>query len=234
MRLTRSLQQWLQLAILAAWVLALLYLLLTKRYTDYLRPEFGLLLLLALLIALGFMVAFFTISGPADLNVPAAFRAMVLLMPLLFLMLLPHSILGGDTFSQRFTGANSIAEGPTNDIPKNKASFSEQTILDLFRHPDRYEGRQVRFTGMIMRDSELAAYFGRETAIYRFLITCCIADAMPLAISVAPELVEAFAVDAWVRVEGRFELGEWNGNPVPRVTDGKVTPVEAPKFPYLF
>ncbi len=235
-RLTRSLQQWIQLVMMGSWVLALAYLLFTGRYTDFLRPEFGLLLLPALIISLGFTIAFLTASGPKEVDVPAAFRAVVLMMPLLFLMLLPYSILKGDAFKRRFTGPNPMAAGPPpkDAAAENKGSASEQTILDLFRHPERYEGQQVRFTGMVMRDSGLTPYFGRETAIYRFLITCCVADAMPLAISIAPELIKTFDPDEWVRVEGRFELGKWDGNPVPMVTAGTITPVETPKFPYLF
>jgi uncharacterized repeat protein (TIGR03943 family) len=114
-------------------------------------------------------------------------------------------------------------------------SARELTILDLFRNPTLYQGQRVIFTGMILKDEQLKQYFGgRDTAIYRFLITCCAADALPLAVAVNPDQAGDFTNDQWVQVDGIFKLRHINGRQVPLVENVVLSPVEAPRVPYLF
>jgi uncharacterized repeat protein (TIGR03943 family) len=91
------------------------------------------------------------------------------------------------------------------------------------------------FTGMIMRDEALKEYFdGRDTVVFRFMITCCAADALPLPIAVDSERSVGFDKDQWVRVTGTFSLLRVGDNPVPLVVDAAIEPIEAPAVPYLF
>jgi len=88
---------------------------------------------------------------------------------------------------------------------------------------------------MIMRDEALKEHFGgRDTAVYRFLITCCAADALPLAVAVDADRAKPFARDQWVRVTGTFSLQRLEDKSFPLVTDAAVEPIEAPVIPYLF
>jgi uncharacterized repeat protein (TIGR03943 family) len=180
----------------------------------------------------------------------------VLLLPLLFLVGLPDAMLGGLHFKNRFVGTGGIAsthrepsgegfpwEGreigadipfveadrPTSETP------DECSIADLYRRPERYIDQHVIFTGMIMRDEALKSYFdGKDTVVYRFLITCCAADALPMAIAVDAEPAKGFDSDQWVRVAGTFSLHRIDGKPVPQVIDTAIEPIEPPAIPYLF
>ncbi len=67
---------------------------------------------------------------------------------------------------------------------------------------DCYHGHRVIFTGMVLRDEQLKQYY--DTAVYRFMINCCAADALPLAIAVDSDQAGAFANDQWVQVDGIF------------------------------
>jgi putative membrane protein len=88
---------------------------------------------------------------------------------------------------------------------------------------------------MILRDAVLKPHFGgRDSALYRFLMTCCAADALPLAIALDSDLADAFANDQWVKVDGIFDLQQINGKPVPIILKPQIEPVEAPAVPYLF
>ena len=90
-------------------------------------------------------------------------------------------------------------------------------------------------TGMILRDEQLKPYFGgMDTAVYRFMINCCAADALPLAIALDSDQAEAFPNDQWVQVDGIFELQQINGKPIPMISRPLIRMVEAPAFPYLF
>jgi putative membrane protein len=70
--------------------------------------------------------------------------------------------------------------------------------------------------------------------VYRFLITCCAADALPLAIGLDGDSSAAFAQDQWVLVEGIFRLQQIEGRPVPMVSKPQISAIEAPGNPYLF
>jgi putative membrane protein len=93
----------------------------------------------------------------------------------------------------------------------------------------------VIVTGMILRDEQLKPHFGgRDTAVYRFMINCCAADALPLAIALDADKAEAFENDQWVQVDGIFDLHQINGKPVPMVSKPQIKPIAAPAVPYLF
>jgi uncharacterized membrane protein YcgQ (UPF0703/DUF1980 family) len=70
--------------------------------------------------------------------------------------------------------------------------------------------------------------------VYRFLINCCAADALPLSIALDSDQTGAFANDQWVEVAGIFDLQQINGKPVPIISMPRIKPVEAPAVPYLF
>ena len=111
----------------------------------------------------------------------------------------------------------------------------ERTILEILINPNFYNGHRVIVAGMILRDDQLKPYFaGRNTAVYRFWINCCAADAQPLAIALDSDQTAAFANDQWVQVEGVFELRKINGKSMPIVTKPRIKPIEPPAVPYLF
>lgn len=250
------LSRWLHPFVFGAWMVALVYLLGSRRYMEFLRPEFGLLLVPALFIAMGFMIAAIAGNRTTHTDVSTALRAAVLLLPLVFLIGAPDAMLGELAFKNRFVGTGAVApntresagerfpweEGQNEEAaslvdttrPRSRAA-GECLITDLYHRADRYDGRRVVFTGMIMRDEALKKHFGgRDTAIYRFLITCCAADALPLAVAVDAGPAEPFAKDQWVRVSGTFSLLRIDGASVPLVTDATLEPIEAPTIPYLF
>lgn len=251
-----SLQRWLHPAVFGAWAGVLIYLLASGRYTIFLRPALGLLLFLALFIALGFTVAAMICNRTAAVDRSGVLRALVLVLPLAYLISMPDTMLGGHVFKKRYIGPVGLSQSHL-DLPNPAAggiqtglgpplrpeeggeamgaSALEQTILELFLDPSRYHGQRVVFSGMFLRDEQLKPYFGdRETAVFRFLINCCAADALPLAIAVNSDQTEAFSNDQWVRVDGIFEVRQISGKPVPLVNQAALTPIEPPRMPYLF
>lgn len=268
-----TLKRWLHPAVFATWTGFLVYVLASRRYLAFLRPEFAILLALALLIAAGFLLAAMIrpkSGGPKaeGIDTSAVLRSLVLLVPVLYYAALPDGTLGRQAFQKRFVGthidSNEGAAGPeaapmiwpwesetdSEVAPPlmgtwgaRQAAPQGETILEIFRDPGAYQGQRVVFTGMILRDEELKPHFGgRDTAVYRFLITCCVADALPLAIALESEMdsgldsngADAWANDQWVQVDGILDLRQINGKPVPIVSKPQIKPVEVPAFPYLF
>ena len=293
-----ALKRWLHPAVFAIWAGFLIYILASRRYVGFLRPEFGILLALALFIAMGFMLAAMIRPKTEEMNTSAVLRSLVLLVPVLYFVAMPEAILGNQAFKTRFIGTNNGAigrqapsilssQGAGNDpdieppledgagtYPDIEPPFEEgagnyrdielpfedgagndpdieppfgeiegtlqktlpeRTILEIFSNPNLYKGQRVIVTGMILRDEQLKPHFGgRDTAVYRFLINCCAADALPLAIALDADKAGAFANDQWVQVDGVFDLQQINGKPVPIVSKPHIKPIEAPAVPYLF
>ena len=252
----KYMKQWLHPVVFGAWTFVLFYLLLTRHYTSFLRPDFGLLLALALIIAVGFMFA--SMNRKAETDFSDVLRSLVLLIPILFLLIMPpDAMLGSNALKERFFGQTDISsdhqgisltshkleKAPPelllpagSDDTTTQDSPYDRSILELFRDPTQYQNRRVIFTGMILRDKELKQYFeNRDTAVYRFMINCCAADALPLAIAVDSDQVKDFANDQWVQVDGIFDLGKNSADkPIPFVKKAIVMPIAAPDNPYLF
>jgi uncharacterized repeat protein (TIGR03943 family) len=250
------LKGWLHPLVFAIWTGFLIYLLASQRYMAFLRPEFGLLLVVAHFVAMGFMLAAMNRSKKREMDVSSVLRALVLLVPVLYSIAMPDTMLGNHAFKKRFIGSNNGAigrqvpsmffsqgsennsdltappeelEGPREEAPQ------ERTILEILLNPNSYKGKRVIVTGMILRDEQLKPHFGgRDTAVYRFLINCCAADALPLAIALDSDQTDTFANDQWVQVDGIFDLRKINGNSVPMVSKPLIKTVEAPAVPYLF
>ncbi|BBO83661.1 hypothetical protein DSCO28_42270 [Desulfosarcina ovata subsp. sediminis] len=238
-------QRWLPPLLFGIWASVLVYLLASQRYTAFLRPGFGLLLALAHFIAMGFMIAALPGERPAKSDVCAVLRTMVLLVPIIYLMSMPETTLGGRAFTNRFVGPSGMTAGRAGENAKTgpmtplaqdmRPSDQEITILNLLLSPERFDGRQVAFTGMMQHDEKLKKYFdGRETVVYRFLINCCAADALPLAVAVDSEQTGEVGNDQWVRVDGVFRFFQVDGNAIPVVEDATVQPAEVPRSPYLY
>jgi putative membrane protein len=250
------LRRWLDPLVFAIWTVFLVYLLISQRYIAFLRPEFGVLLALAHIIAMSFTLTAMVRSKGSVVDASAVLRSLVLLVPILYSLIMPGSMLGNQAFNKRFTGnapgflgrqkpsanASQGDQHRPDGLSSNQAvdigqpeKPTEITILQLMLNPNLFNGKRVVVTGMIMRDAELKPFFGGlDTALYRFLITCCAADALPLAIALDGDSSAAFAKDQWVQVEGIFKLQHSDGKPFPMVSKPQIRPVEAPSMPYLY
>ncbi len=249
-------KRWLDPLVFAIWTLFLIHLLFSQRYIAYLRPEFGLLLAPAHFIAMAFMLTAMGRSKKPEKDTAAVLRSLVLLVPVLYSLIVSDTMLGNQAFKKRFTGnipgsagrqepsvsAFAGADNRPNSLSSDRQIDTlspeeplEKTILELMLNPKLFNGQRVILTGMIMRDAELKPHFGGlDTAVYRFLITCCAADALPLAIALDPDPSLSFAKDQWVQVEGIFNLQRKDGKPYPMVSQPQIRLIEAPSIPYLF
>jgi uncharacterized repeat protein (TIGR03943 family) len=249
-------KRWLHPVVFAIWTGFLIYLLASQRYVAFLRPEFGILLAVAHFIAMGFMLAAMIRPKTTKMDVPAILRTLVLIVPVLYSMAIPDTMLGSQAFKKRFIGTDNGAinrktpsmlssqgsekksdvAAPQEELEGNREERpQERTILEIFLNPNLYKGQRVIVTGMILHDEQLKPHFGgRDTAVYRFLMTCCAADALPLAIALDSDKTDSFTNDQWVQVDGTFDLQQINDRPVPIISNPQIKPVEAPPVPYLF
>ena len=248
--------RWLYPAVFASWTIFLLFLLFSQRYTLFLRPAFGILLALAACIAMAFMLGATTSDDNQLPDRSDIVRAAVLLVPILFSLGISEKGLGQQALEKRFTGlpsqaavagpAPKAAMEPSPAVPLSAPATveesplatsgpsQEKSILELLQNPSRYDGQEVRFSGMILHDQLLAERLGGlQTIVYRFLITCCAADALPLVIALQTDDRTNYSENQWVQVSGRFTLQRIGTQMVPVIAEPQIRLIEAPRNQYL-
>ena len=224
-----------------AWFSALAGLLPGGAYEAFLRPEFGFLLGAAVAVLLGFLAV--------DMGRPPAppkpifgetLRILILAMPLAYLSIGRGVALDSSAFAKRWTGTagggNAIAAGePAAPPAAPEAAVQEADLVGLCWNSDAYEGQTVAVEGMLRHEPDVAArYGGNGWLLYRFVISCCAADAQPAAVMLTGEMATNWTNDAWVRATGRFTLRPDEPRPVPILEVGALDPMQKPRNPYLY
>ena len=125
---------------------------------------------------------------------------------------------------------------PPSDDDDDRSNAREVTAVELYEAPKLWEGKQVAVIGMIDDNEDVRRKFGNKTRIvYRFLVSCCAADAQPVALlAEMKNTMKIQGSNVWVRVEGRFTLVKDEGRTVPILRDATLNTVPKPKNEYLF
>ena len=244
MQLSRFLSRYWQPLLMGAWFYALAGLLPGRAYTAFLRPEFGILLVVALLVLIGFLFAeMASVGRKRAFGIDGAIRMLILIAPLVYLSIARGASLDSSAFQRRWTGMagingrsmplqDAVMDGGTKDV---SGSNEDVPLHYLCRHPKAYAERTIAVVGMLHRDPNIAARFGTNTCVmFRFVITCCAADAMPAAILLIGEVPADWPDDTWIRAEGRFALRDDQGKPMPTLELSGATRTAKPRQPYLY
>lgn len=224
-----------------AWCYALSSLLGDGGHETFLRPDFGWLLGLGVLMLLGLALAEMGRSSHSESpSFPGAMRWLVLAAPLVYLPIASDVVLDTSAFEKRWTGfEQSEATGGLALVDRAAAAVSDglrsATLADLWRNAEAYDGQRVRVDGMITRAPELAGEVGPDASLlYRFMMTCCVADAMPVAVSLAGNIPEEWPDDTWVRADGTIVLKEHGGRYMIRLRVDRIVRIEPPRRRYLY
>jgi uncharacterized repeat protein (TIGR03943 family) len=216
------------------WLGALILLLGTGRYQLFLRPGFFVLLLWALGILLLFLLAL--IVRRRHLQRPSSGLGLglslgILVLPLLYLVVVQGDTLGSHAFKNRSFTPNLMRSLSTVRPPDVIPEDGKLTLLEILLGFKNYEGKRVVTEGMVYRDEVVPE---GHFLLFRFLIICCVADALPAGALVAHEEAGAFEQDTWVEVEGLLSLVSSNGLVFPHIQADRITPMNKPGSPYLF
>jgi uncharacterized repeat protein (TIGR03943 family) len=228
----------LRLLTLAAWAAFLLWLWASDevlRYlgprTEWIVPVGGLALLVATVV-----YALATNSSPAPARPSANELAgtVALLAPIVIAAVLSGASLGSLAASKKLT-ARGVDLGALARLESGRSS--ELTFVDLqagVRDPEIakqkniHRGRPVTLTGFV---SGLPTDDGRTFTLARFYITCCVADSIPIGVSVQAPADSHATVDRddWVTVTGAiYNTGKAYG-----IRALRIRHVPQPKHPYL-
>jgi putative membrane protein len=225
--------------VLLAWACGLALLLGMGRYALFIRATLWPLLLASLIILVLFVLA--TIArgggGAGKISATGWLRGGMLLLPLLYLCSLlsgaAASGLNSFALQKRSIGLNAASDtlgaGSDADTPE----LTPGSIINLgsvARHLSGLAGQQIVTEGRVWRDDTLP---DGQIVIFRFVVVCCAADAMPVQAVVISPKTAGFKNDDWVRVSGALQIEEKDGDRIPVIRADKIDPIPPPEEPYL-
>jgi putative membrane protein len=232
------------------WAIALIALLRSGQFRNFLRPELRPVLVVGYLVLLLLIAADLFREEAPPLRGSLLLSPALLLLPLLFLLNARGVQLDGYALQKRLAGtprltSPSSPSGPRSTPvprppgPAEQAVVSrpvEVTLVDLYDRPEQYEGRYVSLVGMTYVHEEARNDFGSGALVlFRFVVACCAADARPLTVVASrPPGTPAPSDNSWVRAQGRFLRRAGRGGAIPVIEEAVLEPVPAPQSRYLY
>jgi putative membrane protein len=218
---------------LGAWASLFWFLLLSGRTSLYLsaRTAWVVPVGVALLTAgvLGLLVSLRT-HNPERVAARDALGIGLLVVPVIVILALPPASLGSFAATRRSTITGAGFASSPQDISSGRLSLVDVAAALRSRAGMRSlgarAGSDVSFLGFVTRGPETGA---DEFVLTRFLISCCVADALSVQARVVDVPPGEFHPDDWVRVEGQvYPLGR-----EVIVDASRVSHVDKPQRPYL-
>ena len=220
-------------AAMAAWAALFWWLLLSGRSLLYLSDRTD------WVVPMGAIILTIAVAGrlwsartprPEPLRRSDAWRLGAIVLPVVLTAALPPASLGSYATSRRSSFVSSGYSSTAEDIESGELSLVD--VAGALRSHEAMQalvqraGSEVSFVGFVTRDSGMPA---DEFMLSRFLVSCCVADALSIQVRVVGAPPGELAEDEWVRVTGAlYPLGR-----EVIVDASEVTTVPRPKRPYL-
>lgn len=160
----------------------------------------------------------------------------LLALPVLIGFFTPARPLGAGAIETRGIGLSAPSQ-PGSAAQSQRVETGPKNILDWLREfsrnadPSVFAGKEADVIGFVYRDPRNA---GDEFWVSRFAVSCCVADASALGLLVSSDQAASLQTDTWVRVTGKFGVGEFAGEKMPVLIADKIEPTEQPSQPYLY
>jgi uncharacterized repeat protein (TIGR03943 family) len=228
----------LRIVVLLSWCAFLTWLWLTGETLRYLGPRtqwlvpFG-----ALALALAAAVYAKSTHPPVPSSRPTS-REMAglaaLLIPVIAGTLLMNSQLGALAASKKLT-ARGIEPSALADLASRNATELSFLQVNVAGHNSKFAsenaihpGRRVRLDGFVLHGPRPP---NRSFELARFYITCCVADAIPLGVTIQPADPSrpAFERDDWLSVSGELV----SSHDELQLEGTRIERIQAPDDPYL-
>jgi uncharacterized repeat protein (TIGR03943 family) len=116
-----------------------------------------------------------------------------------------------------------------------RGPVEEVTLREIFAGADSLVGKRVAVVGMTRNHDAARREFGdRAVIVFRFMVSCCAADARPLAmVAVRAQRQAMVPDDTWVRAEGVFRLRDTSKGSIPVLEGASLSATPEPRSPYL-
>jgi uncharacterized repeat protein (TIGR03943 family) len=218
--------------VLAGWAVLFWFVLLTGRTPLFLSSRTAWVAsvgaILLTLAAAGRILSA-RVDQPVPLTRRGAGRLAFLAFPAVVLLILPPATLGSYAASRRSLAGASFGAS-AGDVSTGQVTLGD--VAAAMWSPEAADaltdraGSRVDFVGIVARTEGMPA---DEFLLTRFILTCCVADALSVQVRVVGAAPGTFKEDQWVRVGGAiYPLGRET-----IVQASEITTVPRPARPYL-
>jgi len=200
---------------LAAWAATLGYLIYDDNYQFFLAPKFGFLIAGGLMLSVIYAVSL--IGTGINKNADHTIKGLVLVLPILFICSAGGSTLGNFALSKRtVTPIETKALETQPSVPPISAESPETadsdfplvSFSDLIRKWEKYDGRRIRVEGLFANTASEKDTF---SVVFRYFISCCVADAMPVGVFMSGQDNTDIKNNDWVIAGGRVQYRQIDG-----------------------
>jgi uncharacterized repeat protein (TIGR03943 family) len=226
-----------------------------KRYVWYIEADLQPLLVIALVISILFLIAL--IARPSGRNtghppLMVLFNTGLLILPIIYTFAVPPDGLDDYARTRRVAYIESILHDkgrPLTEIDtgalllghdrldhRNTSRVYEVSLTEIQLGIDSLAGESIKTIGRVSRDTRLPdGYF----FVFRFVITCCAAHAMPISFPVRENAgASQFKDDDWIEITGsvypeKMAIGKFVYDSMPVIYPIRVRKIEPPQNPYL-
>jgi putative membrane protein len=247
-----NLQRWRGIALVAAALVATVWLAASNQLVLYIHPRYIVFTVIMAVIALALVVAGLLArrnhrddedAPPARLPRVLSFLGLAIAAVIAITMVaLPPATLTSATADQRSINSTTVGAQAQNADTVASApagAFAKFTVVDwasLLRQTNDlafYSGKPVDVVGFITVDPDDPA---NVFYVSRFVVTCCAVDAQPVGIPVYyPNWTSAFKAGDWVEATGGFAANRSTASAQGIALEPtKVLAVGQPSEPYLY
>lgn len=223
--------------VLGVWAVGIMGLLIAGKYALFIRAGLWPLLLASLLILVCFLIAMAIKRAESGnyIRLTSWVRGLLLILPLFYLAtLMSGSAASGlnsfalEKRSLDINGTSNLLLASANSTPIDNHNLI--TLAELYAHGKELMGKHVIVEGRVSKDDTTPA---GQLVLYRFVVVCCAADAMPLDIAVTSPHAGNFQNDQWIRVSGKLTTSPTDPDHSPEIIADNIQPIAAPANPYL-
>lgn len=161
---------------------------------------------------------------------------LVLLIPILFFIQFRTASFNESTFINRTVDSDAMLrmqafqEEVARDIAEANGQ-GETSLTSLYFQAESFVGEEVEVVCQTFVNESLPE---QRAMCYRYLITCCAADAQPIFVFVNTKNLEAVFGERWVKVKGTVEYTGEKGKQVITINADSLEYVKEPAFPYAY
>ena len=236
MRKPESIPTLLKMLVYTAWMVTFALLLLSGRYKMHIAIHLWPIIAGGAILS-GLFLIFLALS-------PGLFRkeeetradlvdAGILLFPLIYLIFSAGDQLGAYAYSRR---SMSMVESLDCVEFQHGSSGLQDTVMQtnlyllLSDYGDAF-GHTVILEGSLIHTDSIS---GNMPVLFRFLIVCCVNDAIPYGIFLEAGSVTGIPDDQWLRVTGTADTLIINEIVFPCIKDPEITVLESAECPYMY
>ncbi len=239
-------KSWLDLAAITAWGMLLLKYAIDGTLYILIHPNYYLLVSITggCLVAIGMLQSWrlwrYQQDGSEQQHsslLPQGLATMLLLGTAIVGLIITPKLFNSSAAVQRGVSAEAVTvtRNQTQAFratvkPESKTLVDWVRTLNTYPEPDAYLGQKMNVSGFVVHRPDLPANY---LMLSRFVITCCAADAYPVALPVKfTGDRTTYLQDSWLQVKGKAIVETFGNSRQLAIEATQLQPISAPKNPY--